>query len=101
MKICDADRSDIWFNFADESERDSLSHMGECYDDCAYMVDNNLAEFWKIPRESAIKALKVTGGWDREELDSMDDRELYIKIVWIAAGNAMDENSLQASIRTY
>jgi len=101
MKILDADRSDIWFNFADEAERDSLCHMGECYNDCADMVDSNLAEFEKIPRESAIKALKVTGGWDREELDATEDRELYIKIVWIAAGNAMDENSLESSISTY
>ena len=101
MIILDADRSDIWFTFADEIERDSLSHSGECYGDCADMVDNNLAEFGKIPRESAIKALKVTGGWDREEFDEMDDRELYIKIVWIAAGNAMDEDSLEGHISTY
>jgi len=101
MKILDANRSDIWFTFDSEEERDSCSHRGDCYNDCADMVDNNLAQFKAIPRDNAIKALKVTGGWDREELDAMDNRELYIKIVWIAAGNARDENSLESSISTY
>ena len=101
MKILDADRSDIWFTFDSEEERDSLSHMGECYNDCAYMVDSNLALLETIPRENAIKALKTLGAWNIEELTEMDNRELYIKIVWIAAGNARDENSLESSLSTY
>jgi hypothetical protein len=101
MKITDATRADIWFTFDNEEERDNCSHQGDCCDDCADMVDNNLVEFETIPRESAILSLEVTGGWTREELEEMDNRELYIKMVWVSAGNAKDENSLEASISTY
>jgi len=101
MTILDADRSDIWFNFVDESERDVCSHQGECYNDCADTVDEYSFEFEKIPRENAISALKVTGGWDREELEGMSDRELYIRILWVAAGNAQDENSLEGHVSIY
>jgi hypothetical protein len=101
MKIQDADRSDVWFTFADEDEVNACSHQGDCESGCTDVLAVNRAEMEKITREQAEKLLKPTGAWDEKELKESTIDMLYIRIIWIAASDARENDSLETSMSTY
>lgn len=91
---------DIEFQFT-KNERLSCSHQGDCYDDCKAIVEKHPVLFSRITIGLAYKILKCTGGWTQEELEGETIQELLIKVVWIAAGNANDENSSWGVVSGY
>ncbi len=42
---------------------------------------------FSVNRENAIDCLEPYGAWEREELEAESDREIAIKILWLACGN--------------
>ena len=74
-----------------KAQAESASHMGRCDEDvqalCAHPKIKR--QLKKISDEKLIAELKEYGAWDEEELQSREDNEQ--RIVWIAAGNIMNE----------
>jgi len=99
MKIS-VNGSDIEMRFTKE-ERDSCAHQGECYYDCKALVEKHPRLFARITIGLAYKALIATGGWTKEDMEGSTVQLLCIKIVWIGAGNAKDENSLWGLVSGY
>ncbi len=69
----------------------SASHQGQCDLDVSYLAkDKKISrQLDKIGPEKIRRELKEYGAWSDEQL--MDDDENRLRIVWIAAGNIMDE----------
>lgn len=101
MKIIDWNGSDLVVEFDSEEERDFYSHQGECYYDCAQGVRHGLIPESRISTEDCKKLLKPLGAWSQEEMDEMDDDDLRIKLLWVLAGCASDDNSLEGHASTY
>lgn len=68
-----------------DDQVDQAYHQGQCYSDCKDLM-NELSSL-NIDRELMISELLEYGAWDNEELNDLDDNELEIKLVWLAAGN--------------
>ena len=66
-------------------------HPGQCFDDVkALMEEPKIArQFKKISDEDIRAELKETGGWEESELNDTDRNA--IRILWIAAGNIVEE----------
>lgn len=101
MIVIDADRSDVWFTFNSYSERDLCIHPGECEGDCRVVLEANRGELEQITRGHAIELLQPLGAWDKEKLEGESTDTLYIRLIWVAAGNALDEDSLTGVLSTY
>lgn len=74
-----------------KDEARSASHQGKCDDDVKQLlvskkIKNQLS---KISDDDLISELKEYGAWDDEELKNRSDNEE--RIVWIAAGNIIDD----------
>ena len=69
----------------------SASHSGSCDGDVAELlrVPEIMAQLLKIDKKKLAKELKEYGAWDAKEL--RDTPMNFTRIVWIAAGNIMDE----------
>jgi hypothetical protein len=67
------------------------SHQGQCIDDVRDLLENKSIErqLNKIDPDDIRAELEEYGAWEREELsDNAANRE---RIIWIAAGNIIDE----------
>lgn len=79
--------NEISFQLPDECITD-CSHQGQCYDDC---------KFWQrklnlnLDREKMISELETFGAWDNEELNALENDELEVKLIWIAACDIKEE----------
>jgi len=65
----------------------------KCIDACHCSGDNYAAcLFWveklnlSVPRDKCVEILSEYGAWDDDELEDDEDKELNIKLLWIAAG---------------
>jgi hypothetical protein len=83
-----------WFDeqgfFVGELPKDCIhdcTHSGDCTDDLKRWV---IVLGFRVPRERSIAYLKEYGAWDVEELESMDDEELSMKVLWLACGDIVD-----------
>ncbi len=66
---------------------DSCNCSGDNYEACEFWVDKlNL----NIDRETCIEMLSEVGAWEDIELQYDSERELNIKVLWIAAGYERD-----------
>lgn len=77
---------------------ESLGHLHdllpkECIDECSCSGDTYAAcEKWvreldlTIPNRTCLRELKEVGAWDDEELLELDNTELNIRFLWLAAG---------------
>ena len=67
----------------------ACSHQGACDDDVEWAVDNRKARVTGGDAETIRRDLKECGAWSTAEL--ADDAQNLRRIVWIAAGNILDE----------
>ena len=63
-------------------------HQGDCEDDCKFWVDKVIA-LNNIDPNLIKEELKEYGAWEDEELN--DDRQNWIRILWLGAGNIQDD----------
>jgi hypothetical protein len=74
------------------AQAESASHQGQCDDDVKALVNTPAIrkQLDKIRTIDIADELRGYGAWDNEELlDNEANRE---RIVWIAAGNIVEEN---------
>lgn len=71
----------------------TASHQGQCDADVAGLLTNNAIreQLDKIGPDAIRRELKDWGAWDETELS--DDAANRARIVWIAAGNIIEEES--------
>jgi hypothetical protein len=76
--------------FADD-DASSASHQGQCYADVTALLraPYMAAQFDTIAPDDIRSELKEYGAWDADEL--ADDDQNRARILWIAAGNVMEE----------
>jgi hypothetical protein len=60
------------------------SHQGDCYFDCKKWIKE--IDF-NVPRQLSIDWLREFGAWTIEELNSLDDMEIAIQVLWIACSD--------------
>lgn len=72
----------------------NCSHSGPCDEDIklAMQLPEIKAELSEIDRDDLKKELSEYGAWSDEELSNHEDN--LERILWIAAGNIVDENGL-------
>jgi len=70
-------------------EAQSASHYGPCDSDVAALTVKLRKQLDKLDPEQLRKELKEWGAWDAKEL--ADHEANLRRIVWIAAGNIMEE----------
>ena len=68
---------------------EACAHQGACDDDVEWAIDNHKARITGGNAETIRRDLEEYGAWDAEEL--ADDAQNLRRIVWIAAGNILDE----------
>lgn len=80
------------------NEIDDYAHLHEllpqeCINDCSCSGDNyDACEKWvreldlTIPNHICLRDLREMGAWEYEELIELDNRELNIRFLWLAAG---------------
>lgn len=70
----------------------SASHQGECDDDveALVLVPKIARQLKKIAPDKIRAELRECGAWDKVEL--ADDEQNMRRIVWIAAGNIVEEH---------
>jgi hypothetical protein len=73
------------------AQAESASHPGQCDDDVAALVKHPkiARQLRKLDRDKLRAELKEYGAWDDEQL--ADDAQNLQRIVWIAAGNIVEE----------
>ena len=75
------------------------AHIGQCDSDVAFWVQKLQKPLSKIDPDFIKRCVKASGGWDEEELQ---DQEANLnRFLWIAAGNAKDDNSTYAYMCAY
>ena len=63
---------------------EDMAHPGDCEPD----VRRWRAELgFTVDRAGAIDCLEAYGAWERPELEAMDDEDLAIRCLWIAAND--------------
>jgi len=72
-------------------QAESASHQGRCDDDVAFLLrDRKISrQLDKIGPDAIRQELSEYGAWDDGELANDDDNRA--RIVWIAAGNIVEE----------
>ena len=76
-------------------------HSGACDDTIAWFYAEHKEAIQTVPIENARKVLKTTGAWSEEEIITMSDDDVYKTLLWIAAGNAMDDEDTVGHVSTY
>lgn len=80
-----------------EDQARGASHQGQCDDDVAALVDapNIARQLDAINPQAIARELREYGAWGAEEL--ADDAANRARIVWIAAGNIVEEMDSQTN----
>jgi len=75
-----------------KAQAESASHSGDCDLDVKALLCNSLIkrQLAEISAESIAAELKEYGAWDETELKDIKQNEA--RIIWIAAGNIVEEN---------
>ena len=80
-------------------QAESASHPGNCDDDVAQLLEDRriVRQLDKISAEKIRDELREYGAWDADEL--ADDDANRERIVWIAAGDIVEESRAAKSGR--
>ncbi len=70
-------------------QAESASHVGDCSEDARILAENLSSQLDNISADDIRAELSEYGAWDKEEL--ADDDANRSRIVWIAAGNIVEE----------
>jgi len=74
-----------------KAQAQSAAHQGQCYDDVKALckVPSIARQLKKLSDETIKDELKEYGAWDETEL--LDRTENEHRLIWIAAGNIVEE----------
>jgi hypothetical protein len=75
-----------------ENDAGYMFHQGDCYNSVKDVLETELyisKQFENITNETLIKCLLGYGAWEESEL--LDKTENIIKILWLAAGDIVEE----------